>query len=110
MLTKKEKISLLEEVKRLIASGERDYICPAIEYIMSVHESRGYRYDSGSIEEYVPEMLGYRPEGITGHASPWFDHDDKESRIRIIDLTVDDIKRSMCQERGERDFRITIKK
>ncbi len=104
MLTAKEKISLLEEVRENIASGKEEYLCLAVERIMSSRESRSYRRKAESIKEYIPEMMKYKPGSVTSSGSPWFDSEDKESRIEIIDYTINDIKGSMCQDGGEPKF------
>lgn len=103
MLTKRQKISLLMEVRRKLMDYTPGFICIAIEQVMSEYEGRPYRAGQMPIEKYVPEMLKYKPEGIV-YPDPWFKNEDTESRLRIIDYTIEDIEESIRLEGGERDF------
>ena len=104
MLTKQQKINLLMEVRRKLLDYTTGFICIAVEQVMSECEGRPYRAGCAPIEKYVPEMLKYKPEGIVYH-DPWFKNGDRESRIRIIDSTIEDIEESICSEGGEPDFK-----
>ena len=104
MLTKRQKISLLMEVRRRILDGTDRFIFIAIEQIMSECEGRPYRAGSMPIEKYVPEMLKYKPKGLI-YLDGQFELEDKESRIMVIDSTIRDIEEFICSESGEPDFK-----
>lgn len=92
-LTTEQKIALLEEVKRLLIEDETIFICATMEYIMSQREHRNYIDYRGVMDKYVPEILKYRPKDQqwTG----WFEPENKESRIIVIDKTIKDLKKSI---------------
>lgn len=104
MLTNRQKISLLMEVRRKLMDYATGFICIAIEQVMSECEGRPYRAGCMPIEKYVPELLKYKPEGII-HPDQWFKNGDIESRIMVIDSTIKDIEESICSEGGEPDFK-----
>lgn len=104
MLTKRQKISLLMEVRRKLMDYTTGFICIAVEQVVSEYEGRPYRAGYASVEKYVPELLKYKPEGIV-YPDPWFKNGDTRSRLSVIDSTIEDIEESIRSEGGEPDFK-----
>lgn len=94
-LTAKQKIKLLEEVRSMLIREETNFICIAIEYIMAHKENRFFCNSYNAMARYVPEMLKYKPgkKNMIDGSSPWFHRGDIESRIYVIDNTIEDLEK-----------------
>lgn len=83
MLTKEEKICVLNRAIDLLSLHLRNFMCTAIEYAAS--ELYGF-YIKATIA--IPEILKYKP-CVKGDV--WFPAEERKRRIEILKLVILDI-------------------
>lgn len=77
MLSKKDRIEILDLAIKLLIDGRNSFMCTAIEHATALLKSM----DIIALREF-PELLKYKPQGIIGDA--WFYAEETEIRIHIL--------------------------
>lgn len=95
-LSNQEKINLLRRAVEIIMQGKSPFICIALEIAASEAEDREYESYEGAIERYVPELLKYKPQRTYLDSPAWFSIGDRNTRIKIIYKTIEDIEASIA--------------
>lgn len=94
MLSKEERHRIYKDARALVETG-RWCMCPAIsqKWVGCYHG-----YDEGELMEWFPEFAAQKPAHEPGSYGAWFDRDDIQSRLAVLDkcieLTKPEVKES----------------
>lgn len=89
-LTKEQRIEVLEEVYKMIETGEETWICAGVDITLRKRYDIEFATFSDTFK-YFPELLQFKPAGkCKGDA--WFRYGMRKPRLEILRKTINIIK------------------
>lgn len=106
-LTTEQKLYIMREAKKAYINSiqgsdpdEYSVICGRLGYALENNGIVSHRWNSSTVQELFPELLGYKPEGVKPD-DPWWPRNRTDVRLRVFDSLIFDYEREIAMRKPE---------